>query len=80
MIPRKEMDGGAFNLTGIDVAEAEKVTNDPSQDPPHSPASSIDNSTVKSEEALLAEKNHDRIINEIEHLTGKLICPSLVAE
>ena len=37
------MDGGAFNLTGIDVAEAEKVTNDPSQDPPHSPASSIDN-------------------------------------
>ena len=39
------MDTGAFNLTGIDVAEAEKDV-DPPQDPPLSPASSTGGSTV----------------------------------
>ena len=64
------MDTGAFNLTGIDVAEAEKDVNPP-QDPPHSPASSTGGSTIKSGEALTAEKNYEHVINNIMHMTGK---------
>lgn len=64
------MDTGAFNLTGIDVAEAEKDV-DPPQDPPLSPASSTGGSTVTSGEALTAEKKHLNIVHDIMHMTGR---------
>ena len=59
---------GAFNLTGIDISETEKDAN-PANDPPLSPAST-EASSVVSKEALMADKNYDRIVDNIKHMTG----------
>ena len=63
---------GAFNLTGVDISEAEKETGG---DPQYSPTTaSASESKEKSQSTLLAEKNA-QTVDGIKHMTGKYFVP-----
>ena len=61
---------GAFNLTGVDISEAEKETGGDPQYSPTSASASASESEEKSQSTLLAEKNA-QTVDGIKHMTGK---------